>query len=115
LQNHAVASGYLPGTRIRPLDGTIRDGQGHFTIDGMTVADIKGYVDAAIAQRGGLQLMLHPSQLDAAGKMTTAQFVEVLDYVVAKRDAGELVTLSPYEMAVADSTREPAQSRDTGW
>lgn len=48
--------------------------------------------------------MLHPSQLDAAGNLTTAQFTEVLDYIVAKRTAGELVTLSPYEMAVADAT-----------
>lgn len=104
LQHHAVASGYLSGTQIRPLDGTIRDGQVHFTIDGLTVATIKGHVDSAIAQGGGLQLMLHPSQLDTAGKLTTAQFTEVLDYIVAKRTAGDLVTLSPYQMLVADAT-----------
>ena len=103
LGHHAVASGYLSGTQIRPLDGTIRDGQSHYTMDSMTPAQVKGHVDAAIAQGGGLQLMLHPSQLDTADKMTTAQFVEVLDYIVDKRTAGEIVTLSPYEMAVADS------------
>lgn len=110
LQHHAVASAYLPGTSIRPLDGTVRDGQSHITMDSISVATIKGYIDQAIAQRGGLQLMLHPSQLDQSGKLTTAQLTEVLDYIVAKRSAGELATLSPYEMAVADSTG----SRDSG-
>ncbi|MFC7457049.1 hypothetical protein ACFQS2_07625 [Brachybacterium sp. GCM10030267] len=52
----------------------------------------------------GLQLMLHPSQLDATGNLSTAQFLEVLDYIAAMRDAGLLVTLSPYEMLLADST-----------
>ncbi|QCR53200.1 hypothetical protein C1N80_06140 [Brachybacterium sp. SGAir0954] len=103
LQRHAVASGYLSGTQIRPLDGTIRDGQGHYTMDSLSVATIKGYIDTAISRKAGVQLMLHPSQLDLAGKLTTAQFTEILDYIVAKRTAGDLVTLSPYQLTVADS------------
>src|SRR5690606_6056086 len=86
------------------LDGQIRDGLGHVTIDGRAVADIKADIDEVIASRKGLQLMMHPSQLNASGKLSTAQFTEVLDYVVAKRDAGDLVILSPYELLVADAT-----------
>lgn len=104
LEHHAVGTGYLAGTSRRVLDGQIRDGLGHVTIDGRAVADIKADVDEVIASRKGLQLMMHPSQLNASGKLSTSQFLEVLDYVVAKRDAGELMILSPYQLLAADAT-----------
>ncbi|MGP5715675.1 hypothetical protein ACTXO9_07265 [Brachybacterium tyrofermentans] len=108
LEHHAIGTGYLAGTSRRILDGTPRDGLGHITIDGQSLASLKAAVDEVIAARQGLQLMLHPSQLDATGKLSTAQFTELLDYIVAKRTAGELVTLSPYQLLVADATRPPA-------
>lgn len=112
LQHHAVGTGYLPGTSRRVLDGQIRDGLGHVTIDGRAVADIKADIDDAIASKRGLQLMLHPSTLDTTGKLSTAQLVEVLDYIVTKRDAGEIKALSPYQMLLADATRGPKDSGD---
>lgn len=104
MKHHAFGSGYLPGTSLRVLDGTIRDGLGHATMDSATVASLRTRIDQAIAGRLGLQLMLHPSQLDEAGMMTTAQLQQVVDYIVAKRDAGELAVLSPYQMMVADAS-----------
>src|SRR5699024_7719727 len=85
----------------------IRQGLSHHTMDNYSVAEIKSRIDAGITSRQGVQLMLHPSRVDTAGYPTTAQVEEILDYVVAKRDAGQLVTLSPYQMLVADSTRPP--------
>lgn len=105
LKHHAVAAAYLPGTGTRPLDGQIRQGLSHHTMDNYSVAEIISRIDTAIATRRGAQLMIHPSLLNTAGRMTTADVEEILDYVVAKRDAGQLVTLSPYQMLVADSTR----------
>lgn len=108
LKHHAVTAAYLYGTGTRPLDGQIRQGQSHYTMDNYSVAEIKARIDTGIARGHGVQLMIHPSRVNTTGYPTTAQVEEVLDYVVAKRDAGSLVTLSPYQMLVADSTRPPA-------
>ena len=118
LKNHAVGYGYLPGgTHLRILDGTIRDGQNHITLDSIDSTRAKTYIDQAISRRRGLQLMIHPSLLDTDGKITTAHMQEIVDYIVAKRDAGQIMPLSSYQMMIADSTRTAGgeQSRDTGW
>lgn len=119
LKNHAVGYGYMRGgTHLRILDGTIRDGQSHVTLDSSNPTAAKGYIDQAIAQRRGLQFMIHPSLLDAEGRITTAQVQEIVDYVVAKRTEGVLLSLSSYQMMVADSTRTPGGGgslQDTGW
>ena len=103
LENHAVTSGGFPGTAYRVLDGTIRQGQGHYTIEAQTVAGIKTRIDTVIASKQGLQIMLHPSLLNAPGYLTTAQLAEVLDYIKAKQTAGTLAVLSPYDLLLADS------------
>lgn len=105
LKHHAVSTGSMYGTAHRILDGTPRQGLRHYTMDTATVATLKAQIDTAISTKTGLQLMLHPSAVDSTGSITSAQFQEVIDYVVSKRDAGELVTLSPYEMMLADSRR----------
>lgn len=113
LTNHAVSSGSFPGTARRVIDGRVRQGMAHFTIEAQTVSRIKLEVDNAISGRTGNQLMMHPSLLDTAGYLTTAQLTEVLDYIVSKRDADELMVLSPYQMLVADA--QTLSERDTGW
>lgn len=106
LTNHAVSSGSFPGTARRVIDGRIRQGMAHFTIEAQTVSRIKLEIDNAISNRTGNQLMMHPSLLDTTGYLTTAQLTEVLDYIVSKRDSGELVVLSPYQMMVADARQQ---------
>lgn len=101
LTNHAVSTGAFPNTARRPLDGKVRQGMAHFTIEAQTVARIKTEIDAAVTNKTGNQLMMHPSLLDTAGYITTAQLAEVLDYIVTRRTAGDLVVLSPYELMVA--------------
>lgn len=112
LAHHAVASGSLLGTQLHTLDGQPRAGLARFQMDSQSVASIKAQIDVAIDGRKGLQLMMHPSLLDTSGNLTTAQLTEVLDYLVSKRTAGELVTLSPYELTVADSTSAPIPEWD---
>lgn len=103
LASHAYSMGYVGGAR-RVIDGTIRQGLSHITLDTYDMAQARTQVDAAITERRGIQVMLHPRELDQAGKITTAAFLDFLDYVVAKRDAGDLVTLSPGELVRADAT-----------
>jgi len=104
LRHHAVASGYLPGTAFRVLDGRPRDGLGHVTIERFTADEIIAKVDDAVARRRGFQMMLHPSQLDRPGKLSTPGFVAILDHVAALRDAGRLEVLSPYRLLLADAS-----------
>ncbi len=111
LENHAVSSGAYPGTAYRPLDGEVRQGMSHAGLETRTVSSLQSLVDTAIADKTGLQLMTHPSRLDEAGYHTTAELTQMLDYIVAKRDAGELVVLSPYEMTLANAN--PVWNFDT--
>ena len=98
LQHHAVASGYILDTAYRVLDGQPRQGQGHFTMDTMNVTDVKARIQAAYAPARGLQLMLHPSRLNTSGYMTSADFVSLLEWIAAERDAGRLIALGAYDM-----------------
>lgn len=104
LEHHAVSTGYIAGTHQMILDGNIRQGGHQFTLDSQTLAAFQNEVDYAIANGTGLQVMLHPSQLDQTDRITTATFTAMLDYVVTKRTAGDLLTMSPYDMHLADST-----------
>lgn len=111
LSSHAYSLGYVGGAR-RVLDGMIRQGLSHITLDTHDLAQARAQVDAAISERRGIQMMLHPRELDKAGKISTTEFFSLMDYVVAKRDAGDLVTLSPNELVLADSTRPPVAVSD---
>lgn len=113
LTNHAVSSGSFPGTARRVLDGRVRQGMAHFTIEAQTVARVKTEIDNAISGKTGNQLMMHPSLLDTAGYLTTAQLTEILDYIVSKRSSGELVVLSPYQMVVADAQQQQVIVKET--
>lgn len=103
LENHAVSSGAFPNTAQRILDGRVRNGMGHFTMDTSTVSAITAQIDSAIANRTGLQLMSHPSLLNTSGNITSANLATVLDYLVTKQSAGDLVVLDPYELLLADA------------
>jgi hypothetical protein len=61
LEHHAVSTGAYPNTDHRVLDGRIRQGMGHYTIEAQTPAAVIAEIDAAIAGKTGLQLMMHPS------------------------------------------------------
>lgn len=116
LEHHAVGYGYLPGTDLRVLDGTPRDGLSHLGTDTRPVSEFTAKIDQAIAERKGLQIMSHPSNLGNAGYHDAASIQQIVDYIVAKRDAGELAVLSSYQMMVADSTRASASGpSDTDW
>ncbi|MHA7293700.1 hypothetical protein [Arthrobacter sp. HLT1-21] len=103
IANHAAVSGYLPGLH-RTLPADLPIGLGHATIDEQTPAWVDGVIRGAIADRAGLKLMLHPIYLDTPGYMTTADLEAVFANIAARRDAGELVVLTPGGLLLADPT-----------
>lgn len=104
LESHAVSTGAIAGTGLRVMDGHPRNGQGHTTLDAMTLADAQTWVGLAQSRTQALQFMLHPSLLDTAGYMTTATLTQVLDHIVTERDAGRLAVFGPYNLLLADAT-----------
>ena len=108
LAHHAVVSGHVPGTAQRLLDGQLRDGLAHVTMDARPVEEIVARIDAVARKKRGLQLMLHPSRLGMDGKLSIEGFTLVLDHLVDLRDRGELATLSPYQLLLADARANAA-------
>lgn len=104
LQHHAVVNGHVTGSVYRPLDGMIRQGQTYSTIDKLSLSSFQAQVDQAAATKRGIGFMMHPFYLDRPDYISTATLEAMLDYAVAKQDAGEIVILSPYQLMLADAT-----------
>lgn len=107
LEHHAVAQGSLYGTALRPLDARPRAGLARFQLDSRDLAAILEKIDLAAETRQGLQLMIHPSVIGKEGFLSSQQVEQVLDRVISHRDAGRVMTLSPYQLLLADSARAP--------
>lgn len=103
LTHHALSSGTFPTSQLKVLDGEPRQGMAHQGYDTTPVATVKAKIDEAIAGKRGLNLFLHPSKLNEAGYLTTADFMSIVNYVDAARTAGKLEVLSMYELQLADS------------
>ena len=103
LRTHAVGAGYLNGTVYRTLDGEVRQGQSHYTVDTLTLDTMKARVTGAYTGARGVALMLHPSRLDTEGYLSSAAFVAFLEWLAAERDAGRVVVLGYYDLLRADS------------
>lgn len=94
---------YTTGGKYRYLPTHGENDLGHFTLDGMTVAQVNTAIDNAIAWGCGLQMMWHPLYVStAANGFSTANLEEVLDYVVTLRDQGKLMPLTAEGLAFAD-------------
>lgn len=110
-QGHSVSSGYMDGWS-RPLDGTPRDGLGHWTVD--TPASLTAaysHVDEAAMLGTGLAIMLHPNNLDRAGSYSTSpDFISFLEYLAQLRDEGKIEILTLSGLLCADSTTSYRQN-----
>ena len=106
MAHHALVSGYFGDTFYRPIDGHLRDGQNHYGNDSRSVANTKGLIDSARDWRVGISMMWHAHNLDTTGNMTTADLAEVLDYVAAQRDAGNILVLTLSGLGVADRSSD---------
>lgn len=100
--HHAIASGYFHDSYYRPIDGVLRDGQIHYSVDAYTATRAKELIDRARDWKVGVCMMWHANNLDSGSNMTTAGLVETLDYLAAQRDAGNILVLTKSGMGVAD-------------
>lgn len=106
MAHHAIGSGYFMDTWFPPLDGVLRDGEIYNSCDARDDTYTKGLVDKAVNMTAGVVLMWHSNNIGSGSNMTIAQFTAVLDYLVAKRDAGDIEVLTVSGMAVADSATD---------
>lgn len=101
LANHALLSGYM-GSHYRPLGGDPAIGHSHYTMDNAQVHHWSNAVDKAAATGSAIAFMLHPSAIPD-GQTTVAILDAAFANIAAKRDAGEIVVLSPSGSLIADA------------
>lgn len=104
LGHHAISTGYIADTDHRTLDGIVRQGQAHRSMDSMTAPQVINEITTAQENLTGLQLMLHPSVVDSTGYLPSAALTQILDYIATERDAGRLAVLGPYDLMLADTS-----------
>lgn len=99
---YPLSESYVHG-QLRSLPTGPLHGLDHITVsDGMTLAAAKAAVDTAIARGLGVEFMCHAGNLGLGSNMTVAQYVEFLDYIVGKWDAGQAEVLTPSGLTLAD-------------
>lgn len=101
LANHAFLSGYM-GSHYRPLGGEPPIGHSHYTMDNAQVHHWANAVDKAATTGSAIAFMLHPSAIPD-GQTTTAILDAAFANIAARRDAGEIVVLSPSGSLIADA------------
>lgn len=93
LANHGLTSGTV-GPIQRPLDGVVRQGTRHITWESMTFAEVKAYIDDAVAKKTAVTLMAHPIRLGDSGFFNSALVKQTVEYVKSLIDAGKLANIS---------------------
>ncbi|MFI2562544.1 polysaccharide deacetylase family protein [Paenarthrobacter sp. NPDC018779] len=102
---HALASGYFPDSYYRPLDGVLRDGQNHYSLDLYTeTARATALVDRAREWRTGIVMMWHANNLGVKDRQSMEAFTAILDYLVEQRDQGSLLVLTASGLGTADAS-----------
>ena len=100
LDTYAYISGYLPNSRMRQLDGVMKDGGDSASVDSWAVSSVKGFVNKLISRELGAVLYWHPATTDMA------KVEEGIAYMAEKRAAGELEILTVTGLEVANSAFE---------
>lgn len=101
---HALASGYFMDSYYRPIDGVLRDGQIHYSVDSYTLTAAKTLIDRSRDWKVGVVMMWHSNNIGSPGYMSLADFTATMDYLDAARDAGHVMVLTKSGLAVADSS-----------
>ena len=111
-RSHAVWTGMLPvPAGGYPLDGQPSPGAQGTWIDTGTSGAQAAITAAITAGDRGVIVRLHPQYLDSAGYLTTAQLAAFLDWLVTRRNAGDLTVLTYRQWSLA---RRSEAVRDTG-
>ena len=113
LSKYFIVNGLFPG-QVRRSNAQSFIGAPYAPLDNMSLAQVRGRVNAARDTQGAVMFMLHPNYLDQEGRMTTAQLDEALGYIASERDAGRIRVLSTAGQILADSSAEEQNLLQTG-
>ncbi|MFW0110002.1 polysaccharide deacetylase family protein [Rothia sp. P13129] len=102
LENHGLASGYLRNSYFRPLDGIMRDGQTHYSLDSYNFLRARDLINRAVEWKMGVVLMWHMNSVGQEKKMSFTDFKKTLEYIAQLRDQGALMVLTVSGLGVAD-------------
>lgn len=102
LGTYAVSTGHIRPLE-RHLDGTVRQGLLHQTIERRVAADVLPLIERARDTATGLSLMLHPRRVGQPGYLPLADYRQIAEFIAAERDAGRLLPLTLSGLTVADS------------
>lgn len=111
--SHALFTGTIPSNRIHPLDGHPVQGHSSYWIDGGAtgIAEAKAAIQEAITKGYGTSVRFHPELLNTEGYLTTAQLQNFARYLKSLVDAGDIVSLTHRELALASSAPDEATTR----
>lgn len=104
MQTYAITEAYAIG-KYRTFKNEGYHGLNHFTVsDGATLEQAIEYIDEAIKNKYGVELMCHAGNLDKPGNMTLEEFKSLLDYVESKWESGEVEVLTPSSLPFVDTS-----------
>lgn len=102
LSHHAALSGYIGGA-YRDLPSGLNTPLDHVTLDNITsLSPVRTALNAiAAGQPSGVLFMVHPALIGTTG-ITAVMLEDVFREIATRRDAGELVVLTPSGLLLAD-------------
>lgn len=105
LGSHAVSSSHIDGTDM-PITGDQVIISRQYSIDSLDANTVISAIDRAIQHQAGMAIFLHPSQLDLSGRMSSADYVRILEHLADRRADGDLDVITMSGLSVADSTTD---------
>ena len=104
IQNsHAFSDGKNSGF-MQPLDGRIKLGASHMTVEGRPVERTMDLIRETQRHGRGITLYMHPGETDSPKGIALEDFETILAYLASERAANRLEVLTVSGMAVADAT-----------
>jgi hypothetical protein len=95
-----------------PLSGSELLAVNHATLDLTSVDFAIQWVDRVVRDRKWMEWMIHSYQIGRPGHESWQDVTRVLDHIVALRDSGQLLVVSPLAIASASSPGEPSNFLD---
>jgi hypothetical protein len=100
---YPVSESYVWGPTSRPIPHHLFHGADHRTIsDGRSYTEIINTLNNMVDRGENIELMVHAGNLGKTGNMTVAEFEQVLDWIVERRDSGSVEVLTPSGLFFAD-------------
>lgn len=98
---YPITEAYIWG-ELRTLPMQCRHGASYVGVESLTLVQLQTYVNRAIKYKLGIEFMTHSGKIGKDGFISLADYTSFLDYLVTKRDAGEIEIVTPSSLYYAD-------------